>query len=279
MNNRPETQEQIGPQARLQSELLKLESQRRELYVLIVFAAGVLVLGALSFLFPSSFWHMNQLEIKMTPQVFFMIMMVALMIGVYAVRREVELQKYRLANLQQILSARADQAAGMIDPATNVFNRSFLRDLLHGEIARSERNKRPLALIMCDLNNFKQVNDQYGHLMGDYVLAQVASILKTCVRGSDYVVRYGGDEFLLLLPETDETGSQIVRKRIKDKVEEWDHTNRVGDLPISVSLGLYHHIAGQTPEQDVSEADARMYADKQASRGNAALVTPRTAPN
>ena len=83
-----------------------------------------------------------------------------------------------------------------------------------------------------------------------------------------------GDEFLVLLPETDQPGGEIVRQRVHRKVEEWDRSNRVGDLPISVSLGLYLHVTGQTPDKDVAEADARMYAEKQAAK-RAAL--PNTA--
>jgi diguanylate cyclase (GGDEF)-like protein len=98
------------------------------------------------------------------------------------------------------------------------------------------------------------------------VLAQIATILKSCVRGSEYVIRYGGDEFLVLLPETDDTGGEIVRQRVHRKVSEWDRSNRVGDLPISVSLGLYLHVTGQTADKDVAEADARMYAEKQATK-------------
>ena len=96
------------------------------------------------------------------------------------------------------------------------------------------------------------------------------------MRGSDYVVRYGGDEFLLLLPETDEKGGEFVCQRVHSKVAEWDRTNRVGDLPISVSLGLYLHMTGQTADKDVAEVDARMYAEKQATkRADPATSSPR----
>jgi diguanylate cyclase (GGDEF)-like protein len=271
MTEQPNVVQQLGPQARLQAELFKVESQKRELWVMIAFAAAVLVLGALSLLVPTSFWHLNVLEVKLPPQVIFLVMMVSLILALYMVRREMDVQKLRLANLQQALIAQTEQAASMIDVVTNVFNRSFLRDLLRGEIARAERADRSLALIMCDLNNFKQVNDRYGHLMGDYVLSQIAAILKSSVRGSDYIVRYGGDEFLVVLSETDEKGAEVVRKRIYQKVAEWDRTNRVGDLPISVSLGLYLHAVGQSAEQDVAEADARMYAEKQALKRKAAV--------
>jgi len=111
--------------------------------------------------------------------------------------------------------------------------------------------------------------------MGNYVLSQVAAILKICVRGSDCVIRYGGDEFLILLPETDQEGGETVLQRARRKVAEWDHMNRMGDLPISVSLGLHLHVAGQTVDMDVAEADARMYAEKQASKRAAVVNTSK----
>jgi diguanylate cyclase (GGDEF)-like protein len=263
----------MGPQARLQSELTKLESHNRDVWVLIIFAAAVLVLGALSLLSPGSFWQQNALELKIPPQVLFVTMMIVMLLGLYMLRRELEVRKLRLLDVQHTLAAQTELSASMVDSLTNVFSRSFLRELLQGEIARAERNNRPLGLIMSDVDNFKQVNDRYGHLMGDYVLAQIAGILKSCVRGSDYVVRYGGDEFLLVLSETDEPGSRIVMNRIREKVAEWDRANRLGDFSIGISLGLHQHVSGETVEQAVGEADARMYADKQTPRNKNAVAT------
>jgi len=266
VENHPGLTEQLGPRNRLQMELTKLESQRHDLWVLIVFVAAVLVLGALSFLTPESIWRHNELELKMPPQFLFLIMMLVVVLTLYLVRRESEMRRLRLINLQQTLAAQTEQSTGMIDSLTNVFSRSFLREVLEGEIARAERNKRPLGVIMCDLDNFKQVNDRYGHLMGDYVLAQMAGILKSCVRGSDFVIRYGGDEFLVILSDTDEPGAQIVKGRIEQKIAEWDRTNRIGDTPVSASLGLVLHASGQSAEQLVAAADARMYASKHGGR-------------
>jgi len=257
------TAEPASPQASLQTELFQAVSQRRELWILIAFLGGVLVLGVLSFLFPNSFWRLNVLEIKISPQIFFLMMMVLALIVLAMLKHKSTVQTLRLQNLRQALAAQSESSASTMDPLTGVFNRKVLRELLQGEIARAERGKHPLGLIMCDLNDFKQLNDRFGHLMGDYVLAQFAGTLKTCVRGSDHVVRYGGDEFLIILPETDEKGAEIVRNRITTKVADWDRHHRVGDLPITVSLGVYHHIEGQSAEQDVAEADARMYAEKQ----------------
>lgn len=263
---------QLGPEARVQAELLKLESQTRHFWVLLVFAIMVLAFGAVSLLTPQSFWQQNKLEISFSPQALFVVLVALVVIAFQMFRREREIQKLRLTNLQQTLEAKSEQAASKIDPATNVFGRGFLHELLQGEISRADRTNRALSLMMCDLNNFKQVNDRYGHLMGDYVLAQMAEIFKSCVRGSDHVVRYGGDEFLLLLPETDQIGGEIVRKRIYTKVADWDRANRVGDLPVSVSVGLYLHVPGQTAERDVAEADALMYTEKQAMKSKAAVA-------
>jgi diguanylate cyclase (GGDEF)-like protein len=276
MSNQPEVVEQVGPQARIQAELLKLESQKREFWILVVFAGLVLLLGILSFFFPSAFWRSNSLHISLSPQILFVLMVAAVLIALFYVRRDLEIKGLRLSNLQRLLSSQQEQAASMIDAVTNVFTRGFLHDLLQGEISRAERTNRPLALLMCDLDDFKQVNDRYGHLMGDYVLSQVAAILKAAVRGSDYVVRYGGDEFLVVLPETDEQGGETVRQRIRRRVGEWDQNNRVGDLPLTVSLGLHLHLTGQTAEKDVAEADARMYAEKQASKHTPSLPYPPT---
>jgi len=274
MNNQPEVVEQVGPQARIQTELVKLQAQKREFWVLVVFAGLVLLLGVLSFFFPSAFWHSNNLHVSLSPQVLFVLMVGTVLFALFYVRRDLETKGLRLSNLQRVLTSQQEQAASMIDAVTNVFTRSFLQDLLQGEISRAERTNRPLALLMCDLNDFKQVNDRYGHLMGDYVLSQVAAILKAAVRGCDYVVRYGGDEFLIVLPETDEQGAETVQQRIRRRITEWDQNHRVGDLPLAVSLGQYLHVTGQTVEKDVAEVDARMYTDKQASKHTPVLPYP-----
>ncbi len=271
----PANIEQLGPQAHIAAALMRWESQKREFWVLIIFAGVVLVLGVSSFFSPHRFWEGGVLHVSLSPQVLFVIMVGTVLASLFYARRDFEVQGLRLANIQQYMCSQEEQANSRIDAVTNVFTRALLHDLLTGEISRAERTHRSLALIMCDLNNFKQVNDHYGHLIGDYVLSQIAAILKLCVRGSDYIVRYGGDEFLILLPETDQDGGEVVRQRVHRKVAEWDRSNRVGDLPISISLGLCFHVTGHTAEMDVAEADARMYADKQATKhGTIASALP-----
>ena len=273
-NPQPGTVEKLGPQARLQSELAKIESQKRDTWVVVVLAGAVLVLGALSFLSPTSFWHNNEIRIELSPQVLFIIMLALILVALYVVRSDSETRRLRIQNLQQALESQADHSASMVDSLTHVFTRAFLHDLLQSEILRAERSNRPLGLLMCDLNRFKEINDRFGHLTGDFVLAQVASILKSCVRGSDFIVRYGGDEFLIILSETDAVGAEIVRGRIHKKIADWDRANRIGDIPVSISMGLHLHAPGETAEQTIAMADARMYEEKNTSRTKVANGAP-----
>ena len=200
--------------------------------------------------------------------------MIALVIfALSLVRRERELRKMRMRNVSQLLEAQSKLSNSMLDSVTHVFNRSLLRDLLQSEISGAERNDRPLALMMTDIDHFKEINDRFGHLTGDFVLAEVANILRSCIRGSDYIVRYGGDEFLLILPETDEAGADMVKRRIYQRVEEWQEKNRMGNFNLNLSIGTHLHKNGETADQTLSLADSKMYEDKRRPRPAAATAT------
>jgi len=254
--------ETTGPitwQGRLKLELSRLEARNRQTRWIGLLAVVILLLGAGSLLFRRSFWLQDALEIKVPPPLLFVLLVLIILLVLYLFRRELEIRRLNLLTLEERLLVENERSEGMIDSLTHVFNRRFLADLLQGEIARAERNGRPLTLAMCDVDHFKQVNDRFGHAVGDEVLAQTANILKSCVRGSDHVVRYGGDEFLLVLSETDEMDAAAVLGRVRQKVAEWD---RMRELGVTLSLGVYAHRAGQTAAQDIAAVDARMYAEK-----------------
>lgn len=251
-----------GFHSRIRSEIKRLEYESHAIRVLLISVAAILGFGAISLLLPGAFWHPQSIELVIPPQLLFVILLVIVALALYLARYESETRKLRLLVLHQAYAAQSDDAARTFDAVTNVFTRNLLQSLLEKEIARAERNGQPLALMMCDVNNFKKVNDRYGHLIGDEVLAQIAAILKSCVRGSDHVVRYGGDEFLLILAQTDQSGAAIVRDRILQRIAEWDFNDRIGDVGISLSLGVYHHVHGQSVEEDLGQVDARLYAGK-----------------
>lgn len=150
------------------------------------------------------------------------------------------------------------------DPLTGCYNRHSLDQLLKKEAGRSKRYKHPIEMIMIDINRFKEINDRFGHQTGDKVLREVATILQKQVRECDLVVRYGGDEFLILLPETSGQ-TQTLKARIIGAVHGWNHQNSMLTFPLSLSIGCAHWDpeSPQSIEDVLAEADRMMYEEKQ----------------
>ena len=182
--------------------------------------------------------------------------------NIYALARSKEKDKVQTELLLETLENEVGRLQGMIDPMTRVYNRYCLEELLTKEMSRSERYAKVFALIVVDLDKFKEINDRFGHLMGDFVLAEVGNILRSCVRGSDIIIRYGGDEFVLVLSETDLLGAEVVVNRIHKKVKEWGATNRVARFELSVSTGIAIFAEGKKVTDLIAEADQAMYAMK-----------------
>jgi len=154
------------------------------------------------------------------------------------------------------------------DPLTNLYNRRYLFEVLSREIRRAQRYGHPFALALLDVDNFRHVNNAFGHLRGDEVLKGIAKLLLQNLRACDYVFRYGGDEFLLLLPETDEAGAEEAVRRVRGKLRAWSRTLDLGVvLDFSAGIAAYDPQKGRPPEELLREADARMYAAKRARLG------------
>jgi diguanylate cyclase (GGDEF)-like protein/PAS domain S-box-containing protein len=151
------------------------------------------------------------------------------------------------------------------DPLTGVFNRRYFREAIELEVERSRRSGRPIGFLLIDVDRFKQINDTYGHQTGDVVLREVALFLKDQVRASEMVVRYGGDEFLIVLTDPDDA-IQTIRKRIAEALTRWNESNQAFDFPVWLSVGgaLWDPAGTQSVEEALAKADLRMYEDKRA---------------
>lgn len=166
------------------------------------------------------------------------------------------------------------------DPLTDVYNRRFLFERLEGELARANRKRAALACILIDVDFFKRVNDDFGHQVGDATLIAIGRILKDCLRGQDIVGRYGGEEFLLVLPETDEEGALMVAERIRRAVKDNSFAG-VRDREVTISLGIAVKEPGdqsmRTVEAMVTNADRALYEAKETGRDRAVLFQPHAA--
>jgi diguanylate cyclase (GGDEF)-like protein/PAS domain S-box-containing protein len=151
------------------------------------------------------------------------------------------------------------------DPLTDLYNRRYLFEVLAREIRRAQRYEHFLSLALLDLDRFREVNNRFGHAQGDEVLKGVAKVLLQNLRVCDFVFRYGGDEFLLVLPETDEAGAEEAVKRLRQKLRAWSRSQDLGlVLDFSAGIATYHPQSPKTPEELLREADARMYEQKRA---------------
>jgi len=152
------------------------------------------------------------------------------------------------------------------DPLTEIYNRRSLDDIAGRFISQARRRHTDLTFLMVDADNFKQVNTRFGHLTGDFVLAEIAGVLKSSIRGSDAAVRYGGDEFLIILADTTAVGAQKVIDRINGKLDDWHAEGNLEDFRVSVSIGIAEWHEGDTLDEMLDAADRRMY-DRKATRG------------
>jgi len=161
---------------------------------------------------------------------------------------------------EQKARAEAYYELAILDPLTGLYNRRFCQERLKAEIARANRHGIPLAVLLFDLNDFKQINDQIGHAAGDYALKEFALRLNKTIRGSDFAVRNGGDEFMVVLPECPAENVEAVLARLAPFEVEFEG-NRFN---VSSSVGWAQYQPPETVEELIARADAALYEHKTA---------------
>ena len=151
---------------------------------------------------------------------------------------------------------------------TKLHNARFLRQFLLSEVRRARRYNSSVAALFFDLDDFKHVNDAHGHLVGSHVLMEMATIILSSVRDTDVVARYGGDEFVVILPESNLDQALFVAERVRRKIERNAFTGGRGlRLQLTASFGVATFPAhAQSPQQLVAGADAAMYEAKAAGK-------------
>lgn len=198
-----------------------------------------------------------------------------LLFSIYAIYQQILIKQLRHQLADQLgasaeLRVRAEefQDKAIRDPLTGLYNRRLAEDRLLAEVTRSKRHGHPLAVLALDLNDFKLINDRYGHAAGDLVLKGLADRLKQSIRVPDVVARIGGDEFLVLLPECHVGQVERVVARLEGLDAEF-HGQRI---PFTVSTGWADYQPGESPEQLLERADQKLYVDKRTRKGQQSLV-------
>jgi diguanylate cyclase (GGDEF)-like protein len=177
------------------------------------------------------------------------------------------MQNYtRLQETQAGLVSQKMQRMAVHDGLTGLWNHTFMEQMIGDAINRSKRSRTPLSVLMIDVDYFKQVNDTYGHNTGDQVLKELISVLKTHKRSTDYLGRWGGDELVMLLTDTNLAGAANLAEKLRRLVEEHAFPRC---KQLTISLGASEYQEGDSPLAIVERADAAMYQAKRGGRNRA----------
>lgn len=194
-----------------------------------------------------------------------------------------EREREMLINELDVLSRKLE-ALSSVDSLTGCYNRRYATEVLHREFRKSSRTHLPLTLLIADLDNFKSINDGYGHPVGDFVLKEFADRLRQSVRSSDAVARCGGEEFWVILPDTNRLGGCQVASKILSTVRSRAFDKPPVSLRVTVSVGVADNLLPGATDVDslVNEADRALYSAKRAGKDRAvaldalAFAVPRT---
>jgi len=189
--------------------------------------------------------------------------------------RTAELVDLNSKLLQEISERKNAEAmlerAATSDPLTGILNRRAMLEQLKHQEARYHRNKDPFVILLIDLDHFKNVNDTYGHDAGDKALIEVAEHLLKNTRNQDVVSRWGGEEFLILLPDTGLQGGSVLAEKVRQDIQAHDFTAGEKSVRLTLSMGIAAYREGMTLTGCIKAADAALYRAKRRGRNRVEL--------
>jgi diguanylate cyclase (GGDEF)-like protein len=253
----------------IRASLRKLERRDWWLWVTALVVMLLLTFTVVSMTFPGLIKVQDPVFEYSLNQAVRGIVLLVLVFNAYTIYQQIQIKKLRRqfhAQLNEMgeLQRRAEEfhKQATVDALTGLYNRRFADKRLAEEAARSMRYGHPLTVVAFDLNDFKQINDRYGHPAGDLVLREFADRLAVAIRMSDIAARMGGDEFLAILPECPAEQVNALLARLRS----FEVTYQAAKIPVSFSAGWVSYQRGETTEKFLERADQTLYAEKRASK-------------
>jgi diguanylate cyclase (GGDEF)-like protein len=273
---------ELTSESRNEIQVTMRRMERREwwLWSYAMMVTMLLLVAVASFAFPAILSDADKFYSFFVNQAVRGLVGLVLIFNVYLIYQQLQITRIRRQLTDQVCAVdKVEELAqevykmALLDPLTGLFNRRYIEQRLENEIARSKRHGRALAVILFDLDEFKRVNDTYGHAAGDALLKAFAERLSKATRGSDAAARYGGDEFLVVLPECKPENVQQVLKRLQGIRAEIDEQKT---LSIAFSAGWADSIPGESAKDLLLRADAELYANKRTK--GAGQLQPQAQP-
>ena len=261
-------------------QLAALEKRDWELWIIVCFAGFVVAIGLLALIAPAAFISQDEVRLQVTVsrQLVVGLFVLVTLLNSYLITRRLDLRRTRQKLISSTIQNELVRLQSFTDPLTEVYNRRSLEDMAGRFISHARRLENQLTFMLIDVDKFKQVNTRFGHLTGDFVLAEVATLLRSSVRGSDAVVRYGGDEFLLILADTGTLGAGRVVQRIRKYLLDWNGAGHLDGFELTLSVGVSEWSDGRTLDEMLDAADRAMYAEKASSKPGLAILKPTESP-
>jgi diguanylate cyclase len=191
---------------------------------------------------------------------------------VLSARQKVDAAEQKVAALEADLVLASEQVR--IDSLTGTLNRRGLSDAFSREIAVAERKHHELAIALLDVDNFKELNDHFGHAAGDDALTHLAQVIKDTVRPGDSVARFGGEEFLVLLPDSDIDAANAVMARVQREMTKRFYLHNNAKVLITFSAGVTLYAAGESQPAAIARADAALYEAKRSGKNRVHSLQP-----
>jgi diguanylate cyclase (GGDEF)-like protein len=278
--NEPDQIRHESPEA-LEADLRALEGRDLQLWSLVGLITLMLAAGFLALLVPRVLWQVSTVLItqreRNIPTLFFGLLSLLLLAAIYMAQQRMQLTRTRRELTARLLRA---ELLARIDELTGLFNRRTLDEVLSREMARAQRSGSRLSLVMVDIDRFRALNDRFGHVIGERVLLELSQMLKRNFRAADILVRYGEDEFLAILPDTDRREAQIAVDRLHAGVAQWNRRNQECGYHLALSTGIAQFIPdASTADSLVEAADAEICNHRLARRRDPSSETGSKAAN
>src|SRR5262249_3831030 len=242
---RPQQPSMLARAEEIQQQIQQLSGRDWQLWSIGLLLMLVLTGGVLALTFPNLMWAKGvvRLEHSYLPQLFFGLISLILLVNIYMMAQKLTLNSTRRALIRELVLNERLENLSLIDPLTQLLNRRAMNEMIPREVARANRVGSGLTFMSMDLDGFPEGNAKFGTLEGDQLLVEFSRILKTIFRGADVVFRQGGDEFMVLMPDTTEDQAEYPIQRLQRAVEQWNLAAK-RDYEMAFSWALAPYITG-----------------------------------
>jgi diguanylate cyclase (GGDEF)-like protein len=247
----------------------ELAARDWQLWSICALMIVVVAIGLAAFLLPNvvSANFVVHADHQYLPQLFYGLITLIILFNVYILDQKRRLDRTRMELLHELVESSKAKETALVDHLTSVFNRRYMEEVFPREINKAKRTGTELSFLMLDINGFRDINSKFGHSGGDQYLRDVATLLKKTFRGSDTVLRLGGDEFMVILPETSNKQALRAAERLSWETRWWNQAGHA-QYELSLSCGVATYRDGMEIKQVLDLADRDMYQTKIELQGN-----------